>query len=325
MNTKFLYVLVSGSRDIYLEQAYVSIASLRHHMGVEAEIYILTDTLTFDSLDEKRSSMLKGANDIITVDLPADLSAQNRSRILKTSAREYITGDFLFIDCDTIILQPLNEVDNIQADIAACIDSHASFAENPYREMCISHCKIIGKDISSEADYFNSGVIYVKDSPAAHAFYKKWNENWLRGREKGVNMDQPAFNITNIEMGYPIQSLNDIWNCEFIHGIRFLKDAKILHYLTTNSISKKNKASFILKDKDVLLKVKETGVISDEVKICFDDPFKGIPALTSLVAGDEVYLQRSQLYMSLLNKFQFGNFARLTSIFNFLRKLTGRK
>lgn len=49
MKTKVAYVVVSSPNDIYLEQAYVSMFSLKHHMP-DAYIVLLTDRLTSESL-----------------------------------------------------------------------------------------------------------------------------------------------------------------------------------------------------------------------------------------------------------------------------------
>lgn len=299
MKTKILYVLVSTPKDIYLEQAYVSISSLRHHCGKDVHIVVLMDTITESTLNHERNKMLGDVDEIISVELPIELSAQNRSRILKTSARKHVKGDFLFIDCDTIITKPLDSIDDMTADIAACYDSHCKFKDNPYREMCIDHCRKLGIDITGEEKYYNSGVIYVKDTPAAHDFYERWNKNWLKGREVGVNMDQPAFNKTNIELGYKIHTLGDVWNCEIIHGVRFLKDAKIVHYLCTNLTSGKGEEIFIMRDMSVLDDIKNAREIPLEVKECFEDPFKGIPPLTTLVSGKNNAILRTSLYQYL--------------------------
>ncbi len=43
--TKFLYILVSGQTDIYCEQTYVSMLSLKHY-NPDAEISLLVDDET---------------------------------------------------------------------------------------------------------------------------------------------------------------------------------------------------------------------------------------------------------------------------------------
>lgn len=322
MKTKVVYVLVSSPKDIYLEQAYVSIASLRHHMGSDVNINILTDKITYSLLDDARKKMLDQVDDLVVVDLPTSFSAQNRSRILKTSCRQHIDGDFLFIDCDTVITKRLDSIDEIQADIAACHDSHSKFKDNPYRDLILKDCKRIGIDISNEKDYFNSGVIFVKDSPKAHTFFELWNKFWLEGRSKGVNVDQPTFAKSNLVLGNIIKPLNDVWNCEIIHGIRYLRDAKILHYLCTNS-NQKNKSQevFILKELKTLMQIKSSKQIPLEISVCFDDPFKGIPSLTSILAGNHNKVVRCACYQYLIDNINSKSYRLINCIFVFLRKI----
>ncbi|MDE6435178.1 MAG: hypothetical protein K2L07_13220 [Lachnospiraceae bacterium] len=292
MRTKVVYTLVSDANDIYLEQAFVSMTSLRYH-NKDAHIILVVDESTKESLSiesRKKESLL--ANEIIVVKTHDSLTNQQKSRYIKTSVRQYLDGDFLFIDTDTIILRSLDPIDNIDVEIGACIDSHTCIARNPYRKMIFDHVAKQGWTIDCEADYFNSGVIYVKDSELARNFYKKWHENWRNGVDLGVNMDQPSFARTNKEMGYVVRRIPDEWNCEIVHGIRFLKDAFILHYLCTNTLYEDDETVFLLRNKKILNDVKQTGLIPKSVYQVFDDPFKGIPALTFLLAGKEIDMMR---------------------------------
>ncbi|MDE5886620.1 MAG: glycosyltransferase [Muribaculaceae bacterium] len=296
MKTKVLYVLVSSENDVYLEQAYVSISSLRFHMGDNVEVNLLVDNITFAGLIGKRKLMVKEVDNIITVELDSSFSPQNKSRILKTTCRNYIKGDFFFIDCDTLITKSLAYIKVPDADIAACYDAHTLFFENPYRDMCIKHGNKIGVDFSKQNEYFNSGVLFVKESCTSYSFFENWNKNWFKGRNNGVSMDQPAFNKTNIEMGYPVKRLEEICNCQLIHGIRFLKDAIIVHYLCTNITAKDNAEPFILRDADVLYEIKEKLRLPEKVIECFTDVFKGIPNFTTLVSGKNNFIIRSDCY-----------------------------
>ena len=306
MKTKIVYVLVSSSQDIYLEQAYISMYSLKHHMP-NAHIVLLTDSATNKTFSGIREKETKYADEIIAIDLDAEkYNGQQRSRILKTSVRKYIKGDFLFIDCDTIITKPLNDIEGIDADIAACWDTHSRFMDNPYRDMCIEHAQLLGWNVENEKEYFNSGVIYVKDSPIAYQFYDLWNQNWINGLEKGVKMDQPAFALTNFQMGHIIKTLPDIWNCELKHGIRYLKDAYIVHYLCTNPSIFQTKQVFLLNEMDVLLEVKKTGSISDNIKKTIDNPFYGLAEITHVFAGEDIYFFHTDSYKYLRSRFKRG-------------------
>ena len=201
-NIKFVYVLVSSPQDIYLEQAFISMHSLRHYMP-NVNITLLTDRLSAETFIGIRETETKYVDEMIVVDLDDKVfTPQQRSRQLKTSARNKIKGDFLFVDCDTIIVNPLDNIDDIKSPIAACRDTHSCFADNPYRKMCLDHGRLLGWPIDEEYEYFNSGVIYVKDCPETYDFYQRWNMNLNMGYDNGVYMDQPSFAKTNYEMGH---------------------------------------------------------------------------------------------------------------------------
>lgn len=296
MKTKIVYVLVSSSKDIYLEQAYISMYSVKYYMP-DAHITLLTDKQTEATFTNVREKELKYTDEIISIDIDNKYSAQQRSRILKTSVRKYIKGDFLFIDTDTIIVKPLYDIDLIEADIAACWDTHAPFLLNPYRRMCLEHGKKLKWPIDKEEIYFNSGVIYVKDSKIAHEFYDLWNKNWFDGCKKKVFMDQPSFAKTNYMLNHPIKTLDDIWNCELKHGIRFLKDAFIVHYLCTNVSKNNDHQVFLLNEKQIFLDIIQNdaeipSIINEVIK----DPFKGIYRITHIFAGNDLYFFHSELF-----------------------------
>ena len=306
MKAIIVYVLTSSPSDIYLEQAFVSMYSLKHHMP-EAHIVMLTDSVTEKSFTGVRKTEIKYVDEMVVIDIDANkYNGQQRSRILKTSVRKHVKGDFLFIDCDTIITKPLYDIEGIDADIAACWDTHSLFKDNPYRGMCIEHAQLLGWNVEDEKEYFNSGVIYVKDSPIARQFYELWNQNWLDGLEKGVKMDQPTLALTNFQMGHIIKTLPDIWNCELKHGIRYLKDAYIVHYLCTNPSTFQSKQLFILNEKDVLMEIKKTGCISEEIKETIKDPFYGLAETTHVFAGEDVYFFQSDSYKYLRSRFKRG-------------------
>lgn len=297
MKTKIVYVVVSSEHDIYLEQAYISMYSLKRHMP-EAHIVMLTDIATAESLTGIRKEETKFIDEmIVAADLDSNkLNAQQRSRQLKTSVRSRVEGDFLFIDCDTIITRSLNDIEETAYDIAACRDTHSSLADNPYRGMTLMQGYALGYPIEEETVYYNSGVIYVKDTPNAHAFYQQWNKNLNEGYQHNIFMDQPSFAKTNKEMEHVVGMLDDVWNCELKHGIRYLKDAYIVHYLCTNPSSYQNHQLFVLNEKSELMKIKEEGKIPENILKTIDDPFKGIAEITHCFAGEDVYFFQSPIY-----------------------------
>lgn len=318
MKTKVVYVVVSSPDDIYLEQAYVSMFSLKHHMP-DAYIVLLTDTLTSDTFIGTRKEELKYADEVIVINYDARrFNKQQRSRQLKTSIRNIIDGDFLYIDCDTIVTRRLDDIDKTDALIAACRDSHCDFIDNPYRKMNLDLGRKMNWPIEEEKVYYNGGVTYVKDVPETHEFYTRWNDNLNEGYHNNIFQDQPSFAKTNFELNHIVKSLPDVWNCELKHGIRYLKDAYIVHYLCTNPSNYQNKQLFILNEKSVLLDIQRTGVITDEILQTIDDPFKGLAELTHVFAGDDVYFFRTSVYHYIRKRFMRGSSSKL---FFFLRVL----
>ena len=311
MNTKILYVLTSTPDDIYLEQAFLSAWSVRHH-SPEARITLLTDRLTDGSFDRRGAigqRFLELLDEKIVLDLDPGLSAMVRSRLLKTSMRAHVSGDFLYLDTDTLAARPLDGIDAVAEgipDIAACRDSHCSNADNPYREANLGLCRRIGFDLSAEENYFNGGVFLVRDTAGARAFFETWNNLYIKGLEKGVTKDMPSLAQTDAACGHTLRVLDDKWNCELKHGIKFLPQAFIVHYLCTNITYGQDRQLFLLNDRNVLLEVRQAAAPTEAVRAVADDPFAGLADLTHTFAGDDVYFFRTRRYRFARNGFRRG-------------------
>ena len=74
MKTKIVYVLTSSEKDIYLEQCFVSMCSLRRY-NPDAYIVLLTDDLTATTFTGNRKRMIELASEIVTVTLDHSLNA----------------------------------------------------------------------------------------------------------------------------------------------------------------------------------------------------------------------------------------------------------
>lgn len=296
MKTKILYVLVSSQRDCYLEQAYVSMRSVKHHMP-DAHIVLLTDTATMGTCTGLRGEKMAIANEVIVIDLDAQTyNAQQRSRLLKTNSRNYVQGDYLYIDTDTIITKPLHEIDTIESDLAACWDTHTTAKASPFYGLTLRDGRKLGWPVEHEEYYFNGGLMYAKDSPKAHEFYTLWHKNLQEGWKLGVMMDQPSLAKTNYMLGHVIDVLPEIWNCQLIYGMKFLRDAKIVHYLITSYADDSGERLFIMNDRNVFDRLAQTNELDDRILQSFDDPFCGLPNVTQCLAGADMHYLHSQLF-----------------------------
>lgn len=316
MKTQILYILVSSPADYYLEQAFVSATSARLH-NPNSRILLLTDRATLEGMDGRGvigKQFLELFTDVKAVELDPVLSPMKRSRILKTGMRDYVEGDFLYIDTDTIVARSLEEADSIQAPLAACPDLHSSFAEHPHRQATINICSGFGFDVSQEEWYFNSGVMLVRDTPENHTFFKAWQSNYLSAR---VKPDQPSLAKTNAALGHPISVLEGEWNCEVQNGVRYLRDAFVVHYMVTNVGSGPQDSLYLLNNPRTMEQIRQNCGITPEVKEVIDNPLRGYAPVTQVFAGDDLHLFRTRRYRWLRKHYMRGKW----SLVEFLLKV----
>ena len=309
--TKCLYLLVSGPEDVYLEQAYISASSCARH-NPDASLTLLTDRLTAEGW--LRESPLSGPfralfKEIKVVDLDASLPAMQRSRLLKTGMREYVEGDFLFIDADTVVARSLSDIDAFDAPLAACPDLHATFREHPHRRATIHMCKRLGFDATLTRNYFNSGVMLVRDTPENHAFFKAWQQNYLHGFAAGIKPDQPSLAQTDAQCAFPIRELPGEWNCQVQNGVRYLRDAYILHYMVTNQSSGQEDKLYVLNSKELLLRVRKEGLAP--VEDILGNPLRGYAPSVRVFAGEDLHFFQTRRYKWMRRRFRREGFSLL--------------
>lgn len=255
MKTKIVYALVSSPSDFYMEQAMISVHSLRMY-NPNAVVELVVDAITDMNLVEKRAKIREYVDEVHVIETPEGYNPVQRSRYLKTNLRKFVKGDFLFIDCDTIICDTLAEIDEVDADIAMVADLNEALLLADSNT--IEKYKRAGFGDATGLPYFNSGVIYAKDTLSVHQFYNQWYENWRKSDGRGVKYDQPALCATNVECGRVIKELDGIWNCQFkFGGYRTINKARILHYYSNNG----RKNDFFTLPMDMLYQqVKDDGI-----------------------------------------------------------------
>jgi len=260
---KYVYILVSDETDYYLEEALISLTSLRMHIPT-GSVSLLIDSITEKNLTGKRKNIFGLVNEVKVADIEPRFNKKARSRWLKTSMRRYITGNFLYIDCDTVICENLSDIEDLGCDLGAVLNGHILQNGAEVKKNQANDNKIVGFDVSSINKYFNGGVILCRDIPKCHEFFDEWHKLWLYCFERGILIDQASFNKVNFNLGNIITEMDGKWNCQINGGgIAFLVNAKIIHYLT--SLARK-KNPYLLSDFDLLQKVKESGVIDDKLK-----------------------------------------------------------
>ncbi len=278
---KYVYVLTSTPKDLYYEQALMSAYSLRNHMP-DAEIIVLVDNKTNAAFNEenKRTALKKYASQILSIDFEDSVPNVDRSRLIKTSIPEYVDGSFLYIDCDTIICDDLSEIEKEDAVTGGVLDGHVMLNEHIHKKYFLARDKKLGfsgtKALSAN---INGGLILAKADTPQHQeqtkeLFRQWNEIWkYSAYEKHDKHDQSALNEANFRTGLKMKFLDGKWNCQPSHGgLAFLKDAKIIHYYSSEFSGKNYIPYYKLADKELQMRIKEAGDIPEDIKAMIDEP-----------------------------------------------------
>lgn len=264
MKTKIVYVLVSSDKDIYLEQAYVSMYSLKMY-NPDSVISALMDVDTLSSIqnNEVRRRLSTYIDEFISVEFESSVTPKERSRHLKTSMREYIEGTFLFLDTDTVICSQITEIDTWNFDLGIVLDLHTSLVAHPYGEGIKSNIRrMYNIDIPSGINYYNSGVMFVKDNDKTRDFFKRWHENWKSTKDlPGGLFDQQSLIKTEIDFNGFIHPLTGDYNCQILGSIQYLYTAKIIHFFNTQWNGEKLSPLF---EKSFYRRFKQTGLMDND-------------------------------------------------------------
>ena len=227
---KILYVLVSSESDFYYEQALISMMSAKYQMP-DCTISLLTERETDSSLNGPRNLIKEYLSEKAVIDLDSSLSPMQKSRWLKTSMRDLIKGDFLYVDVDTVFAGPVDEA-LFTDDVMGVPDGNCLFSEHPLRSPIENNLKKANFQNSLKY-HINSGVLYFRDSPVTHSFCRKWHQLWSECCKKGIFIDQPALHQAFIDVKLEQHLLPNFMNAQFGRNRNTLAAGIILHYYSS--------------------------------------------------------------------------------------------
>lgn len=295
MKTKVVYSVISDETDFYLTQALMSIYTLKKY-NPEVSVLLVTDEKTKASMTGKRTEILKYLNDVICVDIPCQYNKVKRSRYLKTSLREHVLGDYLFIDTDTIVCSSLSDIDQMNCDIGATADKHVCIGNHPMKVYIKECSQAAGFTMRDDVPYFNSGVMYVKDNEITHMFYEEWHKTWLQTVNKGIVSDQASLAKANEKLGFVIKDIGGEWNCQLEdNGLKYMDQAKILHYFASTA-KKEIKSPFTYYQASVYDRIRESGGIPEDVKNIIMNPKQGFLERCRIIANDDLNYMTSPIH-----------------------------
>ena len=294
---KFVYALTSGASDYYAEQALISMHSLRMH-NPECHITLATDAKTFDSLCGNRALIKDYVSESVVIHTPEDFNPVQRSRFVKTSLRQHVEGDFLYLDCDTVILGNLEELENFDGDAAATPYMHIRYrTPGTVPEILKKYHNLVNVD-PGQYDYSffcNGGVIFCRDNEAGHLLFDLWHKFWLEGSVKyGYHSDQCSLWRANAAAGNVLRELNGIYNCQIIYSrvvLEYICDCKVLHYQSTSNTFSE---CIPFKDDAFLAKIRRDG-ITPEVEDVINNMMRDYMRSVIIVGGRDLAIYDSSV------------------------------
>lgn len=321
---KYVYVLTSSERDYYCEECIVSMISLLKQ-NPDAHIVLLIDDKTQRNLKGSRAKVKNLATEVIVHAYDENIKQKVRSRLLKTSSRQLIKGDFLFIDTDTVISEALEDISDFKCDLGMVLDKHVT-ASKHYMYMFIpmyANAAKMGYSVGYNDCHFNSGVMLVRDTQKTHDFFKLWNELYKETLLKGIDIDQLSLNEANCRMGGIITELPGIWNMQVNYGVKYIAYAKIIHYLGFQPYNKQAKyftlLPFELCDAQYFEEMKKIGSITKEISQIIENPKSAFALAVIVPESCSTYKLIFSNHMRVL-KFLYVD---LKSIYNFFESIYG--
>lgn len=294
------YVLSDNKSMFVYSELLISVESLLVN-GKHNRVVVLVDQVTIEEIgDILLKEMQKRNVQVITVQVPEAYSQKEKSRYLKTSIRKYISGDILYIDTDTVIVRRLPEIIS-NNDLAMVPEFHLQRKDvTPQRflQWDVEQYKKCDLQVDMEGFYFNSGVMWVRDSPKSADFFSKWHEWWLFTRGHEVTNDQISLNYVNTYIYPLISPLSDFFNVQLVQTsgqslpIHLLGEAIIFHY-------------FHLSDSPYALSSREVrgkGIDDQEIQHMIQNPYEAfIPG--KIVKYDEKFeeMQKTPLFCWIKN------------------------
>lgn len=296
MKTKIVYAVVSNEQDVYLEQVFLSAYSLRQH-NPHVFVELVVDRGTDATIKGDRERLLRYIDKKTVVDVPSQYNKVQTSRYLKTSLRQQVEGDFLFIDSDTIVTDSLEDADLLTGDVMMVLDYHVSLEQRYNAKSVKRRMKSTGVEWDISMPYYNSGIMYVKDNEVSRRLFQIWHEKWKSNVETtGLHLDQIPLAYANITASRPIKELDGIWNCQIMNnGLPFLQRAKIIHYFMSFA-GIRNAKPYLFHDHQLLLDIRKQGAVPPYLADMVARAKETFAKTNQIAAGDEIALLNNSLY-----------------------------
>jgi hypothetical protein len=184
------FVLAAKDLGLYADMAAVAALAVRR-LHSQTRIILVTDELTARAIDHGSHALGNIVNEIIVQPTRTDDPIVS-SRRLRTVLRQLVKGDYLYLDNDAIAVRPLDRMWPEGADLALACENERGVPRDALPIIEKLRAKL-GWEFPPDR-YLNAGVIFVRDTPSAHAFYAEWHRRWQQTLSLGIREDQWSLN-----------------------------------------------------------------------------------------------------------------------------------
>ena len=222
----FCYCLTTDGADSHAASTLMSAMSLRRQHA-DACVVLVTDADSARALEDRGHPLLGCIDEIVRGDVPEGRGGM-RNRYLKTLLPQMVRRDFLYLDGDTLIVRPLDEVFAADAPVAAGRNHNSTKVIEPEFAIELDAFTRCGWAVG-ETPYVNGGVLMFRDDPEVRAFSDLWHRKWQQSSANGKHFDQPALNSALWDSGIKVHLLPHAFNAQIHVRPRTAAGAHLWH------------------------------------------------------------------------------------------------
>jgi hypothetical protein len=226
------YVLVGNGRDRYTTMCYLSAAAARR-VYPGARVVLVTDEETSGHL-RANAPHLKQVIDEFLVEPAPMPEARARSFYLKTRLRDVLTGEYIYLDSDTLPVQPFVDMSTGDWDVAFVQDrTHHGPVTPVFPHWELPRLQRMGWQ-AKLSRYFNAGIGFYRDNAAVRAMTTDWQRRWKESYAVGDDWDQLALNCAIEAVPIKAHELPPAYNAMVTVSPLHARGAKIYHFFAGN-------------------------------------------------------------------------------------------
>jgi hypothetical protein len=221
------YVIVSSGWDRHSQMAWVSASSVRRQEP-NAHIVVVVEG-TAPGAENEMTRRFRNVADVVLpkcADAPTPVA---KSRLHKILLRQYLTGDFLYLDSDTLAVAPFGDVTACRGDVGAVADFNFDISRGWFPPEMDQPFRALGWDYPLPYQ-MNAGVIFMRDTPAVHAFAQEWLARFQMPTTFPHVWDQATFNSAVFATNVPHVVLPHGYNAMVVKRNYRFRTARILHF-----------------------------------------------------------------------------------------------